>query len=271
MSQPRVPPVRALATVLIVLWIMASCIFAEPIPATHKQGSMHGFLLLKSDDGRITAVGDQVNVIRGNEIHSRLVFHFRDGSIDDESTIFRQGSVFQLIRDHHVQKGPSFPEPVDVDMNVSTGEVTWREMKDGKNDVKVEHMELPPDLANGMISLVVENFPRKAMEMKTSYLVVASKPRVVKLSIKPDGTDRVSVGGGSRRSNRFNVHIEIGGVSGVVAPMIGKQPPDIKLWVLDGDVPTFVKMQGELYQKGPSWTMVLTSPTWPSEPRRKRE
>lgn len=69
---------------------------------------MHGFLLLKSEDGRVIAVGDQVNVIRGDEVHSRLVFRLRDGSIDDESTIFRQGSVFQLLRDHHIQKGHPF-------------------------------------------------------------------------------------------------------------------------------------------------------------------
>ncbi len=251
---------------LIALWLMASCVFAEPIPATYKQGSMHGFLLLKSEDGRVIAVGDQVNVIRGDEVHSRLVFRFRDGSIDDESTIFRQGSVFQLLRDHHIQKGPSFPEPADVTVNVPTGEVTWREMKDGKNEVKAEHMDLPRDLVNGMVSMVVENFPAKATEFKTSYLVVASKPRVVKLSIKPDGTDSARVGGSSRLSNRFNIHIEIGGVSGVVAPVIGKQPPDVRLWVIDGEVPTFVKMEGELYQKGPRWTMVLTSPTWQSGP-----
>jgi hypothetical protein len=255
---------RSLASVLMVLWITAVSAFSDPIPATHKQGSMHGFLLLKSDNGRVIAVGDQVNVVRGDKIHSRLVFRFRDGSIDDESTVFRQGSVFQLLRDHHIQKGPSFPEPSDVTVDVPAGEVSWRETKDGKNEMKVEHMDLPQDLVNGMVSMVVENFPEKATEFKTSYLVIASKPRVIKLSIKPDGTDSARVGGGSRRSNRFNVHIDIGGLSGVIAPVLGKQPPDVKLWVIDGEVPTFVKMEGELYQKGPRWTMILTSPTWPS-------
>jgi hypothetical protein len=260
---------RSLAGVLIVLWITALSAFSDPIPATHKQGSVHGFLLLKTNGGRVIAIGDQVNVIRGDKVHSRLVFRFLDGSIDDESTVFRQGSVFQLISDHHIQKGPSFPEPVDVAVDVPAGAVTWREMKDGKDELKVEHMDLPSDLVNGMVSMVVENFPAKATEFKTSYLAVASKPRVVKLSIKPDGTDSARVGGGSRRSNRFNVHIEPGGVSGVVAPVIGKQPADVKLWVIDSEVPTFVKMEGELYQKGPRWTMVLTSPTWASEPSEK--
>jgi hypothetical protein len=256
-----------MTTFLVVLFATFPYAPGEPVPATHKQGSMHGFLLLKSEDGKVIAIGDQINDVHGDEVRSSLVFHFRDGSVDDETTTFRQGSVFYLLRDHHIQKGPSFPEPLDMTVNVPAGEVMWREMKDGKNKVKIEHMDLPPDLVNGMMSLVVENFPAKAAELKTSYLTLASKPRVVKLSIKPDGGDRVLVGGASRRSNRFNVHIDIGGVAGVIAPVIGKQPPDIKLWIIDGTIPAFVKMEGALYEKGPIWTMVLTSPMWPSNAR----
>jgi hypothetical protein len=258
------PSGRLLATLLVVLVVASPCASGEPVPATHKQGSMHGFLLLKSEGGKVIAIGDQINEVHGDEVRSSLVFHFRDGSIDDETTTFRQGSVFHLLRDHHIQKGPSFLEPLDMTVNVPAGEVTWREIKDGNNEVKTEHMDLPPDLINGMMSLVVENFPAKTAEWKTSYLTLASKPRVVKLSIKPDGEDRVLIGGTGRRSKRFNVHIDIGGLAAVIAPMIGKQPSDIKLWIMDGTIPAFVKMAGALYDKGPTWTMVLTSPMWPS-------
>jgi hypothetical protein len=163
---------------------------------------MHGFLLLKSEGGKVIAIGDQTNTVRGDVIRSRLLFHFRDGSIDDETTTFRQGSVFQLIRDRHIQRGPTFPQPLDMTVNVPRGEVMWRDVKDAKSEVKTEHMDLPPDLVNGMLSLTVENFPAKAAEMKVSYVAIASKPRVVKLSIKPDGEDRALVGGVGRGSDR---------------------------------------------------------------------
>src|SRR3982751_5705012 len=116
---------------------------AEPVPAIHVQGSMHGFLLLKSAEGKVIAVGDEISVAKGKEVHSRLTFRFRDGSIDDETTVFKQGSVFQLVSDHHVQKGPSFPEPLDLTMNVPSGKVTWHEVKSGKTEVKSEQMDLP--------------------------------------------------------------------------------------------------------------------------------
>jgi hypothetical protein len=167
------------------------------------------------------------------------------------------------VSDHHVQKGPSFPDPLDLAVNVPKGTVTWRERKDGREEVKTEQMQLPPDLANGMMSLVVENFPKQTSEMKVSYLAGTSKPRVVQLSVKPDGEDRFEIGGVSRRANRFNIHTELGGMAGVVAPMIGKQPSDIKVWIVPGEVPAFLKMEGALYLKGPTWTMQLASPVWP--------
>jgi hypothetical protein len=249
--------------------MLCSCAFAEPVPATYKQGSLHGLLLLKSQDGKVIAIGDQINVVRGDVIRSELIFHFRDGSIDDEVAEFRQGSVFQLIRDHHVQKGPSFPKPLDLTVNVPGGEVTWHEMKDGKNDSKTQHMDLPPDLVNGMVHLIAEDFPSGAGELKTSYLAADPKPSVVQLSIKPDGQDVVKIGTASRQASRFNVHIEIGGIKGVLAPVAGKQPTDFKLWVLGGEAPVLIRMEGALYPQGPIWTMVLTSPTWPSNPQEK--
>jgi hypothetical protein len=236
---------------------------ADPIPVNQKQGSMYGFLLLKSAQGKVSAVGDQVNTVRGNQVRSRLIFHFRDGSIDDERTVFKQGTVFELVSDHHIQKGPSFPHPLDLAVDVPAREVTWREVKDGKEKVTTEHMDLPTDLANGMISLLPQSFPRTTGEIKVSYLAGASKPRVVKLLMTPAGKDSFRVSGSRRTANRFNIHVEIGGLAGAIAPVIGKQPPDTKMWVIDAEVSTFLRMDAPFYQNGPIWRTELTAPVWP--------
>jgi hypothetical protein len=233
------------------------------VEAIRKQGSSHGFLLVRSAEGKIIAVGDEINIVTGSEVRSRLVFRFRDGSIDDDVTVFRQGKFLQLVTDHHIQRGPSFPQPMDTTIDVPRSEVTWHEDKDGKHQVHTDHMDLPADLANGMLAPLIENFPRQAAEMKVSYIAGDPKPRIVKLSIKRDGRDTFRVGGGPRPANRFNIHIELGGVAGVIAPVIGKQPSDIQIWGMDGEVPTFLKMVGAFYDKGPIWTTLLTSPEWP--------
>ncbi|MBV8809363.1 MAG: delta-60 repeat domain-containing protein [Acidobacteriaceae bacterium] len=223
---------------------------------------MYGFVVLKSPDGKIIAVGDEINTVDGNRIRSRLTFHFRDGSIDDEVSEFTQGTVFQLLTDHHIQKGPSFREPIDISIDVPSGMVSWRERKNGKDERHREHMDLPADLANGMTSLIVENFPTGAAELKVSYLAGGSKPRVVKLSATPDGEDTFRVGGAIRDSKKYKIHVEIGGVMGIVAPLIGKQPPDIEMWVTAREVPTFLKMRGPLYENGPIWSTEIAAPVW---------
>jgi hypothetical protein len=59
------------------------------------------------------------------------------------------------------------------------------------------------------------------------------------------------------------IKVEIGGVAGVIAPLVGKQPPDSHVWILGGDSPAFVKAEQALYTGGPVWRIELASPAWP--------
>lgn len=99
------------------LWFLVALIFsawqpaaqADPVPVRFTRGTIHGLLELRSEDGRVVASGDMVQVAHGSQITAQLTFHFKDGSIDDETTVYSQRRIFQLITDHHIQKGPSFP------------------------------------------------------------------------------------------------------------------------------------------------------------------
>jgi hypothetical protein len=263
---------RATSRILICIALLtiATSVLAEQVRVAQRQGFQRGFLVLKDQDGKEIAVGDETNEVRGGVVHARTVFHFRDGSIDDEETWYRQNTTFQLIRDHRIQKGPSYPKPSDITIDVPKGEVTWvdesdKSGDDGSKQSKSKQMKLPADLSNGMVPLLIQNLPRRATEMKLSYLAVDTKPRIVTLDIKPDGTDKVLVGVDGREADRFNIHTDIGGIAGVVAPIVGEQPPDIKMWFVGGAISTFVRMQGPFYQKGPVWTVYLTAPTWSTE------
>lgn len=70
----------------------------------------------------------------------------------DETAVFSQQQQFRLISDHLVQKGPSFPRPIDMTIDTLKGQVTVRYADDhGQTKVESEHLDLPPDLANGLI------------------------------------------------------------------------------------------------------------------------
>jgi hypothetical protein len=241
---------------------------AEPIPVRHIEGTVRGFLAVRSKEGRVVAVGDLFQVVHGDRVTARLLFRFKDGSVDDETTVFSQRGNFQLISDHHIQKGPSFPQPVDLSIDVPSSQVTVRSTRrDGKEEFKSEHLDLPSDLVNGLILSIMKNILPDVPETKVSMVMATPTPRLVKVTISPNGEEPFSLVGSHRKATRFLLKIELGGVAGVAAPLIGKAPPEIQIWIIGGQAPAFVREEGPLYQGGPVLTIQLTSPAWPDLPQ----
>jgi hypothetical protein len=84
----------------------------------------------------------------------------------------------------------------------------------------------------------------------------------VKLAITPQGEETFSTAGAAHKATRYAVKVELGGLAGVLAPVLGKQPKNIYVWILGGKAPAFVRMEGPLYHGGPVWRIELTSPVW---------
>src|SRR6202034_244533 len=116
-------------------------------PVRHIQGSEHGFVVVKTLAGTRIATGDMTQVVHGDRVTARLTLRFRDGSIDDDTTVFSQRGVFRLISNHHIQRGPSFPKPIDMFIDALTGQITSH-TKDGKTTR--DHLDLPLDVSNGL-------------------------------------------------------------------------------------------------------------------------
>jgi hypothetical protein len=254
---------------LVILFICACqpVAQADPIPVRYTRGTIHGLLELRAEDGHVVASGDLVQVAHGSQVTAQLTFHFKDGSIDDETTVFSQRGTFKLITDHHLQKGPSFPQPIDLFIDCRSGKVIIGSTgKDGKEEVKTSQLHLPPDLANGLVSAIIENIRPGTAETRVSMLAATPSARLVTLSISSRGEDTFSVAGAVRKANHYEIKIELGGIAGVVAPLIGKQPPSAQVWTIGGQAPTFIKEQGQLYQDSPMFTIELTGPTWSDPP-----
>jgi hypothetical protein len=234
---------------------------ADSIPVRSLQGTFHGFLVLKTLEGNTLAAGDIVQVAHGDRVSSRLTFHFRDGSIDDETTVFTQRKVFRLISDHHVQRGPSFPKPLDMTVDAVLGQVTSVD-KDGK--AVQEHFDLEPDVCNGLPLILLLNLDPAAPPTKLAMVAPTVKPRLVHVLLAGEGEDPVTIGGVRHKATNFRIKIELGGVTGVVAPIVGKQPSDIHVWILGGPAPAFVKEEGQFYEGGPIWRIELASPVFPA-------
>ena len=257
-----------LAGVLLVAGVLCSAAGAgEPVAVRHAEGIVHGFLVLRTQDGKALADGDLLQTSRGDRVTTRLVFRFKDGSTHEESAVYTQRQRFQFVSGRLAQKGPAFPQPLEMSIEGSTGRVTVRYTNDhGEQKVEDEHIDVPPDLANGMILTLLKNVRPNALPKSISLIAATPKPRLVKLALSAAGQERFVTGGAGRTATHYVVKVEIGGVSGLLAPLIGKQPPDSHVWILGGEVPAFVKSEQPLYLGGPLWRIELASPVWPRTP-----
>ncbi len=244
--------------------LQPGALLAGPVAVRHAEGLTHGFLVLRDLDGKLLADGDLIQVAHKNQLTKEMVFHFKDGSVYDETTIFSQRGSFRLLRYHAVQKGPAFNEPLDFSIDASSGRVTSRYTEHGKEKVATERLKLPPDIANGLVLVVLKNIRPDALPLTLPVVAATPKPRLVKLVVSSNGEEPFLSGGSKRKATHYVVKVEIGGFAGVVAPLLGKQPPDSHIWIAGGDVPAFVKADGALYTGGPIWRIELTSPVWPS-------
>ena len=258
----------AIVPAWVALFQTASPLPAASLPAVsaavrQMEGEVHGFLVLRTLDGAIVATGDSTQLTHGREVTNRLVFHFKDGSLQDETVVFSQSGQFRLLSDHLVQKGPAFKHPMDVSINGSTGQVTVGYKDDsGKDKTETARLKLPPDLANGMIPILLKNLASGARSAMASMVVATPKPLLVRLAITVEGEDSFSTGGAGHEATRYAIKVEIGGIRGVLAPLVGKQPPDTLVWMLGGACPAFLKAEGPSFEGGPIWRTEMVVPVW---------
>ena len=241
---------------------------ADPIKVRYREGLLHGFLVLRTLEGKTIAHGDLIQVARGNRVTVELIFHFDDGSLYEETTVYSQRDVFRLLSDHLIQQGPSFKESMETSVDVAGGRITVSYTDEhGNKRTKIDYLRLPPDLANGLILTLLKNLPAGTPEFKVSMLVATPKPRLIKLALSTVGEEPFFVAGVKRQSVHYLAKVEIGGLAGLVAPLLNKQPPDFNFWILGGEAPAFVKLEGTLSYGGPVWRIEPAMPTWPREAR----
>ena len=197
----------------------------------------------------------------GDRLTDDLTFRFKDGSIYEDKTVFTQKGSFRLLSDHLVEKGPSFKQPMETLIDASTGQVTVHyKDHDGEEKVLNQRLDLPPDLANGLMFTLVKDIEPRAPRTTVSMLATTPKPRLVKLAIFPEGEKSLSKGSTGHKAMVYDVKVQIGGLAGLLARVTRKQPPDSHVWVLGGAAPAFVKFEGPLYQGGPIWRIELAKP-----------
>lgn len=244
------------------LFYPVAVLHAEPVRVRHVEGVAHGFLVVHNAAGEAIAYGDMIQDTKRGVVTSRLTFHFKDGSLYDDTTIFSQRRVFRVLSDHLIEKGPSFKQPMETWLNGRTGEFRTLTTDNGKDKLDSKKIKIPNDLANGIIYVVAKNIDPEAPSTTVSLLVATPKPRIIKLKFTPGGERGFTIGDLHRMALHYVIKFDLGGVTGVVAPVIGKQPADMDIWIASAGIPTFLMSRGQFFEGGPIWTITLTTPRW---------
>jgi hypothetical protein len=256
--------------VLLLTSMLPPTVTAEGVAVRYREGVSHGFLVLRTPDGRPIADGESTQVSQGDRVTSHMWFKFKDGSTYDQTTVFSQRGSFRLVRDHVVQQGPAFKRRMETSIDATKGEVTVRYTDDHNQEkVTTEHLKLPSDLANGILFTLLKNVQPDVPKTTVSYVAATPKPRVVNLEIVPQGQKPFSIGSHTHEALLYAIKVKIGGIAGALASFMGKQPADTQAWVLTGETPAFARSDGPLYGGGPIVRMELAVPAvWPETAQR---
>ncbi|HZS31943.1 MAG TPA: hypothetical protein VFC42_01030 [Methylomirabilota bacterium] len=240
---------------------------AAPVAVRFREGTTRGFLVVRAASGEVIGRGDLGQKPVGEQIASRLVLTFDDGSVRDEATTYSQRGVFRLEAYRLVQRGPSLPAAeVAFDRQSGRYQSRLRERPDAREETAEGALEMPDDLYNGMAAVLLKNLP--AGEPATVRLAAFTPAaRILAMHVRAEGEDRPLLAGRPLVTTRYLLKLEIGGLAGLVAPIVGKAPPDLRYWLVPGDPPGFVRFEGAMYLNGPVWRVEMAGPQWPAASR----
>jgi hypothetical protein len=255
-------PLGVLILLTVLLWPRQAA--AAPVAVRFIEGVTHGFLVLRNVNGGLLASGQLLQVQRGGQVESRMVFRFKDGSMYDETVVFTQERVFTMQSYHLVQRGPAFTDDTEISLERASGKyrVRTKARKDGREEVLNGTLDLPPDVYNGMVITVAKNLPKGASE--TVHIVAFTPtPRLIQLEFAPEGEQKVLVGELGKTATHYVLKPRLGILLKLFATLLGRAPPDSHAWIIKDELPAFVRFEGQLAAMGPVWRIETISPRWP--------
>ena len=246
---------ETIAGLLIVIWIaglMSTPAEATPVEARFPEGEAHGNLLVRSLAGETIGQGEMTQVIKeGDLIENRLVFRFKDGSLQDEKVIFSQLGMFTLMSYRLVQHGPSFPEQLDIAIDRDTGEYTIKKRTQEKEDVVAGKTDLPKDVYNGMLITVSKNL--QGADGMVSILAFTPMPHVIKVQLLAIAPEPVAIDDQASKATQYIFKPQIGMIQELLGKAAGRLPSQFRYdcWIMVNETPSFVKFEGALQPMGP--------------------
>jgi hypothetical protein len=252
------------AVMTVIAALMYTPVYAAPIAVKFPEGMTHGFILVRSLAGEILGQGEMIQTLKKDDlIENQLVFRLKDDSLHDEKVAFSQQRVLTMISYRLVQRGPSFPEQLDISIDRRTAKYTVRsqEGEDGKEEVLTGQVDLPKDVYNGMLITMSKNL-QKGVNETVSVLAFTPTPQVIKMHLHAVDEDPVNIAELSRKATQYVYTPQIGMMKEFFGKALGKLPAEFHYtcWIMNDKIPSFVQFEGPLQLMGQVVRIELVSP-----------
>jgi hypothetical protein len=119
-------------------------------------------------------------------------------------------------------------------------------------------LEMPADVYNGMVITIAKNLSLKETQ-RVHVVAFTPKPMLIEVEYAPASGQRVMFGTRAQAGVLFTLKPKLGTITGFLANLTGKDPPDSHAWFVTEHVPAFVRFQGPLVT-GPVWRIDLIGP-----------
>lgn len=269
--QWRASLLTVLAVLLTVLLVPARA-SSKPVAVSFAEGAAHGYLVVQDGSGESIGHGELLQTVRGSLVESRLVFRFKDGSLFDEKTTFSQRRVFTLQKYRLIQRGPSFPEELDIrmDRKSSRYRVRSRAGPHQSEAVTAGRLDMPRDAYNGLIGTLLKNLP-SGKSATVSIVAFTPEPRLIALDLRPEAKEPVQVGDLLKAATRWVLEPRIQGVVHFFGKVLGQLPDEFRyrFWIIHDGIPAFARFEGPLHLMGPVWRIEVLSPRLAGSPTDK--
>lgn len=256
---------RRLIMILIAVGLIVEVVSAAaaPIPVRFTEGFSHGYLVLRDENGDRLADGEMIQKAHGAVVDSRLVFRFKDGSLHDERVTFTQKRVFLLQTYKLLQRGPSFPNMLDISMDRKSGAYRVVTSEDGASEKTLTgKLEMPDDVGNGMVVAMLRNLPPGRGE-SVHFVAFTPEPKILDLKLVPTERTTTRIGDLAKQLTQYVLEPKLDSLTMWFGKLLGKLPEKFhyRFWLVTDDVPTFGAFEGPLHLLGPNWRIEQTTPT----------
>jgi len=226
---------------MLAVAAMCAAMPAWGVPLRWPEGTLRGFPVVRDASGQQIAEGTLTQWIEDGKLHVMGTYAFKDGREVEEQTVLSQHpELAQLRWSWEERKGGEVQRSYSIDFTTGHAVVHKR-----GEDVREDHLDDAKQLGRAFAGVgfmyAVKNLVadlEKGGEVELTAVAFTPKPRTVKVSVRRDQEDPLTMGGRTLGAERFVIHPEI--PLAFIAKLFVKAP-DQYLWFYKPSPPAFLR------------------------------